>query len=225
MADWVTISSLGTAGGTLVLAIATFASVRSANRSARIAEIALQEQRRPMLVNSRLDDPLQKIGFADGHWLRIEGGHATIAHEDGNVYLAMSLRNVGNGIAVLQGWYVWPDQQVGARDHRPIEEFRPQGRDLLIPPGDIGLWQGAIRDADDASHSHVASALRERRPFAIDLAYGDGVGEQLSVTRFGLIPTGDGDDWLDSMVRHWNVDGPALRQLTNPPSPPASQQT
>jgi hypothetical protein len=30
MADWVTISALATASGTLVLAVATFASVRSA---------------------------------------------------------------------------------------------------------------------------------------------------------------------------------------------------
>ena len=34
MADWATISSLATAGGTLVLAVATFAAVRSSNRSA-----------------------------------------------------------------------------------------------------------------------------------------------------------------------------------------------
>jgi hypothetical protein len=34
MADWVTISALATAGGTLILAVATFASVRSANRAA-----------------------------------------------------------------------------------------------------------------------------------------------------------------------------------------------
>jgi hypothetical protein len=33
LADWTTISSLATAGGTLVLALATFASVRSANRA------------------------------------------------------------------------------------------------------------------------------------------------------------------------------------------------
>ena len=33
MTDWTTIASLATAGGTLVLALATFASVRSANRS------------------------------------------------------------------------------------------------------------------------------------------------------------------------------------------------
>jgi len=50
---------LVTGAGTLVLAVATFAAVRSANRSARIAETALQEQRRPLLAQSRLDDPVQ----------------------------------------------------------------------------------------------------------------------------------------------------------------------
>lgn len=41
MAHWATISSLATAGGTLVLAVATFSSVRSANRAARVAEKSL----------------------------------------------------------------------------------------------------------------------------------------------------------------------------------------
>ena len=38
MADWATISALATAGGTLALAGVTLASVRSANRAARVAE-------------------------------------------------------------------------------------------------------------------------------------------------------------------------------------------
>ena len=61
--DWVTISALATAAGTLVLALATFASVRSANRAARVAERSLLAGLRPLLVPSRLDDPPQKIGF------------------------------------------------------------------------------------------------------------------------------------------------------------------
>ena len=65
MADWVTISSLGTAGGTLVLAGATFSAVRSANRSARIAEQGLQEQRRPFSVDLLYSDQA--------------GGHRTIS--------------------------------------------------------------------------------------------------------------------------------------------------
>src|SRR5437763_6626771 len=75
-ADWATISSLATAGGTLVLAVATFASVRSANRSARLAEDALQEQRRPLFAPSRFDDPVQKIMFVERHWVKAEGGRA-----------------------------------------------------------------------------------------------------------------------------------------------------
>jgi hypothetical protein len=68
-ADWVTISALATAGGTLVLALATFASVRSANRAARVAELSLLAGLRPLLVPSRLDDPPQKVTFSEGRYL------------------------------------------------------------------------------------------------------------------------------------------------------------
>ena len=66
MADWVTISSLATAGGTLVLAGATFASVRSANRAARVAERSLLAGLQPLLTTSHLEDTAQKVQFVDG---------------------------------------------------------------------------------------------------------------------------------------------------------------
>ena len=50
LTDWVTIASLATAAGTLVLAVATFSSVRSSSRSARIAEQALLADQRPLLM-------------------------------------------------------------------------------------------------------------------------------------------------------------------------------
>src|SRR5581483_1105549 len=106
--DWVTVSSLATAGGTLVLAVATFASVRSANRAARVAELSVMANLRPLLVQGRLDDVSQKIGFAqEGEWLRVDGGHGAVRVDDGAILLAMSIRNVGQGIAVLHGWRVW----------------------------------------------------------------------------------------------------------------------
>jgi hypothetical protein len=40
-ADWSTIASLATAGATLVLAAATFVSVRAGNRTAKASERAL----------------------------------------------------------------------------------------------------------------------------------------------------------------------------------------
>jgi hypothetical protein len=159
MADWVTISSLATAGGTLVLAVATFASVRSANRAARVAEIGLLEQRRPVLVQSRLDDPEQKIMFVDTHWVRVGGGRAAAERDGDVIYFAMSLTNIGSGIGVLQSWSVRAGLQISAVTHLAEDEFRPQTRDMYIPNGGIGLWQGALRDP---AHPQYAHPLHDR---------------------------------------------------------------
>jgi hypothetical protein len=81
--DWATVASLATAGGTLVLAVATFASIRSANRSARtaeraarVAERSLLAGQRPLLVTSRLEDPEQELQFTEGKLLAVRGGEA-----------------------------------------------------------------------------------------------------------------------------------------------------
>lgn len=209
--DWATISSLATAGGTLVLAIATFAAVRSSNRSARIAEIALQEQRRPVLAPSRFDDPVQKIMFAEGHWVRADGGRG-VAEHDGNIYLAMSLRNVGAGIGVCQAWAVRPGLRAASRvrDHLPDEEFRTQTRDMYIPANDVGMWQGALRDRNDPVYAEVAAAIDAREPISVELLYSDQVGEQRTITRFNLLPIGE-EAWLVSTNRHWFLDRPGPR--------------
>lgn len=210
--DWSTISSLATGAGTLVLAVATFASVRSANRSARIAEQALQEQRQPVFAPSRLEDPIQKIMFAEGHWVRAAGGRAVAEHIDGRVYLAISLRNVGAGIGVCQAWAVAAGLRPSgvAPTHGPESEFRTQTRDLYIPAGDIGMWQGAIRDHGDPEYAAVAQAIDAREPLSIELLYSDQVGGQRTITRFGILPAGD-DNWLVSVNRHWYLDRPGPR--------------
>lgn len=208
--DWATISSLATAGGTLVLAVATFASVRSANRSARVAELALQEQRRPILAPSRFDDPAQKIMFVEQHWVRAEGGRGVAEHVDGNVYLAINLRNVGSGIAVCQGWAASCGMRGAGLDHHPEDAFRVQTRDLYIPAGDVGMWQGAVRDHGEDTYSDLASAIEAREPITIELLYSDQVGEQRTITRFGLTPAGD-DTWMANTSRHWFLDRPGPR--------------
>lgn len=218
-ADWATISSLATAGGTLVLAIATFAAVRSSNRSARISEQALQEQRRPIFTQSRLDDPVQKIMFVEGHWVRASGGHG-VAEHDGSIYLAMSLRNVGAGIGVCQGWHVTIGLRSASavRDHAPEDQFRLQTRDLYIPAGDIGMWQGALRDRNDSVYQAVAEAIDNQDMVSVELLYSDQVGAQRTISRFGLIPYEISDEqgetrveWFASINRHWYLDRPGPR--------------
>jgi hypothetical protein len=199
------IASLATAAGTLVLAIATFASVRSANRSARVAELALEERRRPVLLQSRMADMEQKIGFVDGRWLRVPGGGAAAEHADGNIYLAISLRNVGEGIGVLQGWHAYAGLRRAAEGHAPEDEFRGQSRDLYIPPGDIGLWQGALRDSADPSHGEILDAVNAREAISVELLYSDQIGGQHTISRFLLTPVGE-DHWIASVGRHWFLD-------------------
>ncbi len=214
--DWATVSSLATAGGTLVLAVATFAAVRSSNRSARIAEVALQEQRRPLLAPSRLEDAKQKIMFLGGHWVSASGGRAAVEHIDGIVYLAISLRNVGSGIGVCQGWAARPGSatSLDLPNHVPLEDYRPQSRDLYIPVGDVGMWQGALRNPGDSLRADLAAAIDESQPVTVELLYSDQVGRQRTISRFGLTPAGD--SWIAALNRHWYLDweGPRPDSLT-----------
>ena len=259
--DWATIASLATAGGTLVLAVSTFASVRSANRAARAAERSLLAGMRPLLMPSRLQDAEQKILFGDGKWVHVPGGGgaAEVAAagqvgdlaphgqsgagsaglggsagvddggvqdgglEDGGleegglyhggledaVYLAISLRNAGTGIAVVHGWRFSPRPLLGDDKH-PSPEFRRQGRDLYIPAGDMGFWQAAFRDPADPQYAEAKKAVESRQSVTIDLLYGDHEGGQRMESRFNLLPVRDGR-WLASAGRHHNVDRPDPR--------------
>jgi len=221
--DWATIANLATALGTLVLAVATFAAVRSANLTARVAQQSLLVGLRPVLMTARRDDPVQKVNFGDKKWVRIPGGGAVGAVGDEDVdgaspvYLAVALRNAGSGIAVLHGWRFYPEWQRGEQ-HAPLEEFERQNRDLYIPVGDIGFWQGAFRNPEDPRYSPARTAIEAREPWTVELLYGDHEGGQRAVTRFTMLPlrTEDPDadpegGWLASQSRHWNIDRPDPR--------------
>ncbi len=153
-----------------MLAVATFSAVRSSNRSARIAEAAFQVNLRPVLVTSRLEDPMQKIRWVDDHWARLEGSQASVELVDGSIYLAISLRNVGPGLAVTIGWSVLTGLRPSDRlsRTRTPEDFRMQTRDLYIAPGDIGFWQAAIREAGDPDYPGCAVTSEEPEPFTIE---------------------------------------------------------
>jgi hypothetical protein len=213
MSDWTTISSLATAGGTLVLAVATFSAVRSANRGARIAQQAFQETLRPVLMASRIQDPPEKVMWKEGRWTHVDGGRAAVEEADDNIYLVISLRNAGAGIAVIQGWHATIAPSPLSDFQRPEPDaFRRQLRDLYIPPADTGFWQGAIRDQGDAFYDELHDTIAARGRLAVYLLYSDHEGGQRSISMFLLNPTdGAESDWLTSVVRHWNLDRPDPR--------------
>jgi hypothetical protein len=218
MADWVTISSLATGAGTLVLAVATFSSVKSSNRSARVAERALQVGQRPLLIPSREEDPVERIRFGDRHMVTVSGHGGAVEAKAGVIYMALALRNGGAGLAVLHAWRARPrierdrdelraTQGAGSPEEEPdLAEFRRQQLDLYIPAGDTGYWQGAMRDPKEAGYHDVLDAVNRDGTVQIDLLYGDLEGGQRTIARFIVSPWPEVEGERAIAVRYWNLD-------------------
>jgi hypothetical protein len=253
---WATVADLATALGTLVLAVATFSAVRSGNRTARAAEQSLLTSLRPLLMPSRLSDEPLKVNFGDNKWVRVPGGSAVaeigggdgrLGPRDSVIYFSLSLRNVGSGIAVLHGWRLMTNQVPQPNEPMPpLSEFVMQTRDMYIPVGDIGFWQGAIRDLADPRYPDARKTVENRGEWMVDLLYGDQEGGQRAISRFrcqprpwltqprdGDSPPGvgsggpsggersddghsDDDLWLATVARHWTIDQPDPRSADRP---------
>lgn len=214
MTDWGIVADLGTAGGTALLAVATFSSTRSANRAARSAERSVLEGLRPLLLPSRWQDPVQKVRFVDERWVRVEGSRGALETTSEAVYLVMSLRNVGHGLAVLHGWDI-PAERTDPP--RAPDAFHRLTRDLYVSPGEPGFWQGSVRDPSDPLFGELTDAVRHRSQVLVDLLYGDTEGGQRTISRFamtrGPADTDETDTgtWALSSARHWRLDQPDPR--------------
>jgi hypothetical protein len=132
--------------------------------------------------------------------------------------MAIGVRNGGSGLALIHGWRIEVADQTGNRPPS-VDEFRRQQRDIYIPPGETGYWQGAIRDRSDPAYDEIRSAMRSRSRISIDLIYGDYEGGQRTIARIGL--TNDDDERADyraEVGRYWNIDGIDPRE--RPEAPP-----
>jgi hypothetical protein len=217
VADWVTISALASAGGTLVLAGVTVASVRSANRAARVAEQSLLAGQRPLLVPSRTEDSAVKVGFQDDVWFSVPGGQGIASARADAVYFVIAIRNVGTGIAVLHGWRLLPELVLDRGAHvvpPPLEEFTTLTRDLYVAPGDVGFWQGSFRDPASDAFREARRGVEAPQRIGVDILYGDFEGGQRMISRFMLTPreTEEGVRWYAAVGRHWSVDRPEPRE-------------
>jgi hypothetical protein len=112
---------------------------------------------------------VQKVRWGDGHWAALPPGRAILQEEDGVVYMAMSLQNVGAGTAVILGWRVDAGQLINLNASpeemlaqpqmaRPDPDtFRHQTRDLYSPPHDLSFWWAAN---DQPLLNHPVPGLR-----------------------------------------------------------------
>ncbi len=213
MFDWVTFANLATAIGTTLLAVATFAATRSANRSARSAERALLENIRPILLPSNWSDPVQKVRFMDGRWVMVPGGRAAVELSDDSAYVVLSLRNAGRGLAVLHGWSI-PDNP-RAQPAAPSDFFRLT-RDIYVPTTDPGFCQIAERDPQSDFYVRIREHLTTTDSLPVDVLYGDAEGTQRIISRFFLSRgpsehADEGNEYALTVSRHWNLDLPSPR--------------
>jgi hypothetical protein len=204
VADWVTISALATAGGTLALAVATYGAVRSGNRAARAAELSMLAQLRPLLIQSSPGDPPLRVGFMDSVSVTAPGEGAGVEVVDGRVYVVLSLRNVGPGIAVLHGGQVFPGRRTSTVEHAKLDEFQRLQRDIYIPPAKVGFWQIAFRDPTP-QRFELARSIEEGGALSVEILYGDYEGGQRVISRFSVVRD-DAGAWTLSAIRHWQVD-------------------
>src|SRR5205085_7530528 len=190
----------------LVLAAATFGSIRSANRSARVAERSLLAGLRPILIPSREEDPPEHVRFGDGQQLTVPGHGGAVRFESANAYMAIALRNGGTGLAVIHSWRVEAAEVMAGASAPGLGDFRRQQRDLYIPAGETGFWQGAIRDHEDAWYDPIRSASSSGERVIIDLLYGDYEGGQRTIARFGIGDWPEVEGKRADVIRYWNVD-------------------
>jgi len=207
--DWAAVAGIATAVGTLALAVATFVSTRTANRAAQSAEKQRLEALRPILIPSQWADPVQKISFVDGVWLHVSGGRAAMEVTDDAIYLVLSVRNAGRGLAVLHGWSVPPRRDSPHADPETVHRLT---RDIYIASDYAGFAQIAARDPS-AEEFRLLKAAATADAFWIDVLYSDMEGTQRVITRFGITrgPGSASEEWLVAAARHWNVDLPDPR--------------
>jgi hypothetical protein len=90
-----------------------------------------------------------------------------------------------------------------------VEEFTSQIRDIYLPPGDIGFWQGALRDPAAEVFKTVAAAIEATEPLTVNILYGDFEGGQRVISQFAL--RYEEQRWLVSSGRHFQLDRPERR--------------
>jgi hypothetical protein len=160
MADAATIASLATAGGTLVLAFATFASTRSSNRSARIAERALDLNLRPVLIPAHEWDKAERVTFGDREIVQLRGGFASVEVRGENLYFAAQLRNVGGGLGVLTAWWMIADPEPSLDPIPDLSLFNAQQRHLYVGTRRRRLLAGRDREPTPTAAIAVRCAPR-----------------------------------------------------------------
>lgn len=198
---WVLISSLATAGGTLVLASPPLhLSVRRTARRGRPRDhfwpgCTRCWWRRASRTRLRR---LRSWTTTGCEWMAATASPRS--RPTRSTWRSQFQRR--SGIGVPHGWmFVEERPTADVRVPNPAD-FHRLTRDIYVPAGDTGFWQRALRDPGSDEFIRVSRVIGGRQQFWIDILYGDFEGGQRSISMFSFVPVRE-QEWLATVGRHW----------------------
>lgn len=160
-------------------------ALQSAHAQARLAQLTLNAQIRPVLIDVPGRPGVQEtIRYPDT--IRAPSGEKVVHGDEGVVHVAASdaevlisvpLRNAGNGLAMIRGLNLALHIEIG----QPPVRIDPPN----VPPTEHARvsFRAVV---GDAAFSPLSQSIRDRRDFSIQVGYSDLAGEQYTVTRLDL---------------------------------------
>ena len=89
-------------------------------------------------------------------------------------------------------WWFGRERRQGDVGHADESDFHRLTRNRGRPPGEMGYWQGALRDSGSPEFAVATAAIRGRQDMTIKLLGTDYLGHQRTISRFILMPVGLG---------------------------------
>jgi len=231
--DWLIGSQIAVAIGTLVLGAIAWWTARAASKTAKAAEDQVEAQTRPLLIDvgPRIVQPQQfggvpvqrlaeEITFEDGYVIRVSSIAGLIAghgREDRH-YLSIPLRNVGVGIALIEGIALLEARYPGTTP-------KPN-----VPPGEQTRLNFVVRDTEtqdglshfravvgagfwDEDYDRPAGPMKEppwdgEGVIGLEVGYTDLAGQQRTRTHLEVRRDRETGRWSMSRVTHQFDAGP-----------------
>jgi hypothetical protein len=192
----VALIAIGLSIVTLMVVLVSRAGTARARADARAALTALERQAgagyRPLLVDVPTTGPAPpdvEAGFAGLEPRPFDPRSVFVAFESGNIYVSVPVRNVGHGVAVIDGEGIeLTGPFVGALEHRPAPRAH-------VPVGETARVE-LIADDLGAEDGSTTGAIT----WQLTVPYGDLAGQQQAVARLQIAPR------QDDVRQPWRVE-------------------
>jgi hypothetical protein len=191
---------------TIALAGTTMLVAVPAAWSALLSARQMKRNLLPIITPARPDGSKRVARFTPAKHVVLENADS-FSQEDGErVYLAVCVRNIGSGVAVVRG--------VDANSTDEVKELAPDGipalrglvrseRSLYLGPTEAAYLTMWATSSSSAGFDVVRRTVPAKGDLLLDLVYCDHAGRQLTVSRIELRWASDANRYVARLVKYW----------------------